>query len=325
MRYTGELARLRVLLPTVAVLLGWADAAPGQGWPSDPWLKSPVDDETFQTFLDFFTYDRSLPFALELIDVEESDGIRKEHLSFQSTPGVRVYATFHRPVAVGSDPRPSVLLVHGGASAGKDAAMMKALASELVRGGLNVLAFDLLHFGERKTGLLTTFTEEDKHEHLYNQLGAYLAWVTQSIKDAGRAFDLLVETRNADPERIGLVGRSRGGQVGIMIGGADRRLAAVAALYAGHFDRMEGEHRAAACPANYIGRISPRPLFMVNGNYDSDYDKERSVLPLQRLAKEPKLILWADTGHEMAIPEHRTALIAWMREKLQRAPDTNGR
>lgn len=66
-----------------------------------------------------------------------------------------------------------------------------------------------------------------------------------------------------------------------MIGGVDRRLAAVAAIYGGHFDRAEREHRAAACPANCIGRISP-----------------------------------ADTGHEIATPEHRAALVEWLRENI---------
>lgn len=73
--------------------------------------------------------------------------------------------------------------------------MNESKASLLVRGGFNFLAFDLLYFGERKTGLLTTFTEEDEHQQLYNQPGRYLSWVTQSIRDAGRAFDLLVQTR----------------------------------------------------------------------------------------------------------------------------------
>ena len=300
----------------VLALPGSVGSAFGQGWPSDPWLESPVDDATFGTFLDFFAYDRGLPFDLELIDVEEEEGIRNEHLSFQSTPGTRVFALFYRSLTVGSGPRPSVLLLHGGLAPGKDSPGAKLLASELVRGGFNVLAIDLLHYGERKTGLLTTFTEEDKHEHLYNQPAVYLAWVTQTIKDAGRAFDFLVELRRADPQRAGLVGFSRGAQLGIMVGGADRRFVAVAALYAGHFDRLEREHRAAACPANYIGRISPRPLFMLNGKHDSDYDKERSVLPLRRLAKEPKVLMWADTGHEMPPPEYRAALIEWLRENL---------
>ena len=98
--------------------------------------------------------------------------------------------------------------------------------------------------------------------------------------------------------------------------GADDRFAAVALAYAGHFDRAEKEHRAAACPANYIGRISPRPLFLLNGNFDSDYDKERSVEPLHGLAKEPVEILWVDTGHTLPPPEALGTMTSWLRQQV---------
>jgi formylglycine-generating enzyme required for sulfatase activity len=80
-------------------------------------------------------------------------------------------------------------------------------------------------------------------------------------------------------------------------GGADRRLAAVIILNGGHFDALEREHLPAACPANYIGRISPRPLLMLHGKYDTDHVPETSVEPLYRLAKSPKQILWSESGH----------------------------
>ncbi len=84
-----------------------------------------------------------------------------------------------------------------------------------------------------------------------------------------------------------------------------------------HFDALERGHLAAACPANYIGRISPRPLLMINGTHDTDHVKETSAEPLYRLAKPPKLILWADTGHQLPTEEHRAALLKWLRENLK--------
>ena len=39
----------------------------------------------------------------------------------------------------------------------------------LARAGFSVLALDMQHFGERSSNLLTTFTEQEKHERLYNQ------------------------------------------------------------------------------------------------------------------------------------------------------------
>jgi dienelactone hydrolase len=283
----------------------------------DPWLARPVDDQTFQTYLDFFAYDKKLPFDLRVIDTEEKDGVKREHLSFQSTRGVRVYAHFYRPAASASRQWPSVILLHGGGPGGKDNPNIKQLAPLLTRGGWNVLAIDMQYFGERSTDLLTTFTDPEKHERLYNQPPAYLAWVTQTVKDVSRSLDLLVEQRDADPKRIALIGQSRGAIVATIAGGADRRPAAVALLYGGHFDALERGHLPAACPANYIGRITPRRLLMINGTRDTDMIKETSVEPLQRLAKQPKLILWAETGHQLPTEEHRSALLRWLQESLK--------
>jgi dienelactone hydrolase len=284
---------------------------------ADQWLTRPVDNKTFETFLDFFTYDKRLPFELHSIDVVEQEGIRKEHLSFQSTPSVRVFANLYQSAGAAKAKRPAIILLHGGSPAGKDSPPAKVMAELLTRGGWDVLAIDMPYFGERGTGLLTTFTEEEKHERLYNQQAVYLDWVTQIVKDVGRSFDLLVEQREADPKRIGLIGISRGAIIAAVVGGAERRLSAVAMLNGGHFDALERGHLPAACPANYIGRISPRPLLMINGTRDTDMIKDTSVLPVYRLAKKPKLILWADTGHQLPTEELRAELLKWLRENLK--------
>ncbi len=314
---------LRIRGAAVGVVMGavfiaqapFVSAARRNQSPQDEWLTSPVDDQTFRTYLDFFAYDPDVPFDIHVIGEEEQDGIRKEHLSFQSTPGVRVFADYYGPIA-GIQGRPEILLLHGGSAGGKDSRSSQILAHALVRGGFNVLAIDFLYYGERKTDLLSTFTNQEKSDRLYNQPSLYLTWIAQSVKDAGRALDLLVKEKGADAEHVGLVGFSRGAQVGAIVGGADQRFAVVAMLYGGHFDALETGHRPAACPANYIGRISPRPLLMINGTFDSDYDKETSVEPLQRLAREPVTTLWAETQHSVPPPEFRAALVDWLRENL---------
>jgi hypothetical protein len=65
-------------------------------------------------------------------------------------------------------------------------------------------------------------------------------------------------------------------------------------LLGGYVDALETRHLPAACVANYIGRVSPRPLFMLDGLYDKDMIKESSVEPLHRLAKSPKQLLWSE-------------------------------
>jgi pimeloyl-ACP methyl ester carboxylesterase len=190
-------------------------------------------------------------------------------------------------------------------------------AGILARAGWSVLSIDMPHFGERKTSLLTTFSEEEKHDKLYNQPSEYLSWVTQVSKDVGRAVDMLVAERGVDPRRVALVGGSRGAMAGSIAGAIDRRFAAVALLFGSHFDAMDTNHLPAACPANYIGRIAPRPLLMVNGTQDSDMIRDVAVEPLFKLAKQPKQIIWTDGGHMFMTEDHRASVIQWLREKTR--------
>jgi len=286
--------------------------------PVDTWLAKPVDEGTFRTFLDFFRYDSQLPLNTRRLDTEGSvPGLRREHLVFESTPGVQVYARLHRPQDATAN-APSAILLHGGVVRGKDAPNVELNAQFLARAGWNVLAIDMMYFGERRTDLLTTFTEQEKHERLYNQPSSYLAWVTQTTKDVGRAIDLLVREQKVDPTRIVLIGFSRGAIVGTIAAAVDQRLRSVALLYGAHFDALEREHLPAACNANYIGRISPRPLLMINGLYDTDHIKDASVEPLLKLAKAPREIIWAETGHQSALDDQlRARLLQWLQKTVK--------
>jgi len=310
--------RCVVLCVLLSALFMVATGLDAQERATDQWLAKPVDGSTYQSYVDFFSYDETLPFETTMISSEENEGIVREHLSFQSTPGVRVFANYYRPGGTSNADGPALVVLHGGSAAGKDAGYVEYLVELLVRAGFSALSIDMQYFGERGTDLLTTFTEEDKHEHLYNRPGVYLSWIVQTTKDVSRSFDLLVRERGIDPGRIGLFGISRGAQVSMIAGAVERRLAAVLLLHGGHFDRLETGHLPAACPANYIGRISPRPLLMLNGTLDTDYDMAASIEPLWELAKEPKEIIWVvDGGHMAMEEEHRSGMLKWLRQNVK--------
>ncbi len=259
---------MKPLVVLLSLMIGGAfpaqSGAPA-GAPGDQWLAQPVDDRTFRTYLDFFIYDRQVPFDLKVAKVEEDQGIRRERLSFQSTLGQRVTAIFfHASAPTGVKP-PGLVLLHGGGSLGKDGPNVLRLGELFSRAGWSVMSIDLQFFGERSAQLLTSFSEQEKHDKLYNQPSTYLAWVTQTVKDVSRAIDFMVEQRGVDARRTGLAGLSRGAMLGTIAAGVDRRISPVALLFGGHFDALETSHLPAACPANYVGRIAPRSLLMVNG------------------------------------------------------------
>lgn len=153
---------------------------------------------------------------------------------------------------------------------------------------------------------------------MYNRESTYLEWVTQTVKDVRRSVDLLIDHYGLAPSRIGLMGFSRGAVMAPIAAAAEPRIAALVLIMGGHFDRRETGHAAAACPANYIGRVAPRPLLMINGRFDGDMLPDTSVEPLFALAQEPKRIIWTDTGHQLPPPDAQAAMIAWLRDATRR-------
>ncbi len=308
---------MRHAVPMALLLVGVsASGVTGQDRPTDVWLTNPVDRATFDAYLEFFAYDAGLPFDARVSSTTTDEGVRSEALSFQSTPGMRVTARLYHPVGAGLERAPAVVLLHGGGARGKDAGYHVALSRVLARAGITTLALDMLHFGERADGFFTSFDELEKHERLYNNEPEYLQWVEQTVKDVSRAYDLLVD-RGVAPSRIGLSGISRGGVVAAIAGAVETRFGAVALMHAGHFDYFEDGHRGAACPAHYIGRIGPRPLFILSAENDGDFLPDPSIRPMHRLAGDGATIRWTPGGHGATTDEDRAALIGWLRQHLE--------
>jgi dienelactone hydrolase len=289
----------------------------GQKSDGDEWLNNPVNHRIFQTYLDFFSYDSNIDFAKTVLDIEDMEGLRREHITFQSTQEMKVTAHLYYQNKELLKDQPAIILLHGGVGKGKDAAYFVRHAQQLARAGFTIFAIDFFHFGERSTGLLTKFTEKDKHDNLYNRPSEYLSWIIQNVKDIGRAYDFLVSEEGIDKNHIALFGLSRGAQVSMIAGAVLKKFKTIILYCGGHFDAQEKKHSGAACPANYIGRISPIPLLMINGLYDHDYIKESSVDPLINLAGEPKKVIWTEGGHMFASEEDQAEIIKWLNKYLK--------
>jgi len=305
-------SRLVTSLALTAIFASGAGAQTDR--PTDQWVSNPVDDRTFETYLEFFTYESTLPLERTITASENLDGLTEERLTFQSTPGMTVTARSYR--ANSGTSRGGIVLVHGGTPNGKDSGVVVRMARLMARAGWTVVAIDLLYFGERPAGLFDTFSAQEKADRLYNRPSLYLEFAIQTVKDIGRAFDLLAQNYDIDPESIALVGFSRGAQMSMIAGGADRRFAAVALLHGGHFDALENGHRPAACGANYIGRINPRPVLMINGEADTDYLPDVAVRPLQKLLGPESTVRWTEASHGILTEEDLSVLIDWLRVEM---------
>ncbi len=139
--------------------------------------------------------------------------------------------------------------------------------------------------------------------------------VLRTVPEAMIGVDYLLTRSDVDPERIILVGGSLGALFIPAIAACDERIAAAALLFGGGDieklmkANLKGAGRLAAPaawiaavllspvePADYIGEISPRPLFLLNGRNDPRIPSA-CVRVLEERAGENTTVRWIKAGH----------------------------
>ena len=194
---------------------------------TDPWITNPVDAATFETYREFFAYNARLSFDAAVGEPTTESGVTRQHVSYVSSAGVRVTAYLYRPASPAATIRGGIVYLHGGVAVGKETRSSTTYGRVLALDGWMVLSLDLLHYGERNTGLLTTFSTEEKTSQLYDEPATYLAFVTQTVKDVSRGYDYLVQERGVPAGNIVLIGHSRGAVLSSIAGAVDARFAGV--------------------------------------------------------------------------------------------------
>ena len=139
--------------------------------------------------------------------------------------------------------------------------------------------------------------------------------VIRTVPAAMMAVDYLLARDDVDPRRIFLVGGSVGALFVPAVAATDPRIAAAAMLFgAGDIQTVMRVNlelpgivaRPASWlgailvspvePAKYIGRVAPRPVFMLNGTGDPRMPEQCSRI-LHDAAGDPKTVRWIDAGH----------------------------
>ncbi len=230
------------------------------------------------------------------------------HISFTNSKGQTVPGLFLRPKADGV--YPCVLLLHGLGS--NKETMTNRFGRALAAKGIASLALDADLHGERKPA--DGASPRDAM--------AFGNVMRGGIVDYRMALDYLKTLKDLDSARIGLLGYSMGAFMGSILSGVDDRVKSTMLCVGGDPIKAmisslpEGIRDAAQslCPSNYIGHISPRPVFMINGKQDTTVREDAAKL-LQDAAKQPKEILWADAGHILP-PEIAGKGVDWLVDKL---------
>jgi len=246
-----------------------------------------------------FAYDVNAPLNLEKTAESTGNGIEVSTISFSSPDGGSVTGLLVDPVTR-SSLRPGIVLMHGMPGTARS---VEAEAKLLASYGAVVIAIDAPF--NRRSGSTVRFIDDDRAEQI------------QLIKDLQRAVDVLRSRANVDDDRIGYVGFSYGGAMGVLFVPIERRLKAAALVVAdgglvSHFTGPEDANMMASLscatrvnwfremvpiePIRFISSASPTPLLLQSGKLDalvSIADAET----LQAAAPEPKTIRWYQAGH----------------------------
>ena len=266
---------------------------------------------------DTFDYDTTVPLDPRLDGRPTTTGaVRLERLTYAGVDGERVPALFATPRDA-DGPVACVLLGHGF----RGDKVSFPIWDMLGRAGLATFAIDARFHGDRLDAAALERMATDP------RLLARL--LRETVVDMRRGVDLLSTRDECHPDRIGYLGASMGGFVGSLLAGADPRVQAPVLLVSGaDWPTMLGSDvvrrfrdeatpdevdRARTLlndvdPKHWVGRISPRPVLMINGERDESVPPE-SARALHSAARDPKRVVWYDGGHAIPSGAERDRLL----------------
>jgi dienelactone hydrolase len=135
-----------------------------------------------------------------------ANAVRKEPVQFFSGPGHRLAGDLFWPAGAGEDgpPVPGVVVLHG-FTAIKEF-LVNVIAERFAAEGYAALCFDYRGYGQ---------SEGPRHRLM----------PTEQVEDGRNALTFLATQPGVDPDRIGAVGVSYGGAIGLGVAAIDERLA----------------------------------------------------------------------------------------------------
>jgi uncharacterized protein len=141
-----------------------------------------------------------------------------------------------------------------------------------------------------------------------------------SVYDALRSYDLLKEVKGVDKNNIAIVGESMGGRYGLIASAIDKSIKGFIGISTSGFDVKRDRFSKGNIfllsidPDNYIGDISPNPVFMIHGDNDTVVKIENARNTFNK-AKDPKKFFVAEgCGHGYCDVKEREELLNDLRE-----------
>jgi Acetyl xylan esterase (AXE1) len=164
----------------------------------------------------------------------KKDGYRIEKITYESQPGYHVTGAIYIPDGV-KKKAPAIFYACGHSVEGFKVNVYQHIIINLVKKGFVVFTIDPMGQGERFE-YWDTIKDEPKfpipdHEHSYAGAQCIISGYSTGrnfIWDAIRGIDYMISRKEIDPERIGMTGRSGGGNITAYLGAIDNRILATA-------------------------------------------------------------------------------------------------
>ena len=266
----------------------------------------------------YYEYDQDLPLLDSVRLVTDTTDYKLFYVTYRSVHDKIVTGLLTLP-GNGKAPFPTVVLMHGFGDR-KTVDYIEAGNQYLLDAGYAVLRLDISNHGDRF-----------KYDYDFDLTDGYRYWtrdiITQTVFDLRRAVDFINTREELDPNRIGYFGISLGGVIGTIFCSVEERIEVpVIVLAGGSLNLMFGkgalsgdtkDYLSIIDPINYVAKISPRPLLMINAENDDVVPPITSKL-LFKAAKDPKEIIWYPAKHhDIPIDKVYPDGIRWFNEHLQ--------
>ncbi|MDR9436192.1 MAG: hypothetical protein RI563_04905 [Thiohalophilus sp.] len=279
------------------------------------WLGWPVRGDPSERFFDR----RGEIEQVEVTRQWQTGESRYEHLTLISGSGLQVKMTVRRPMTE-NDSRPLMLLL-GGAGTGRKAAELVQNTGDMV-----VAAIDYPYQGPEKPELWEGLWH-------FDQIQRAILDTTPALL---LALDYLARQAYVDSERMELVGVSLGAFFAGTAGALEERFSRVWLVQGAADPRAVYEYRLRERiafepirvlvarilgfvtasedlkPERWVGKISPRPVVVINSRGDSAYPAT-SVVALHASLREPYELEWLSGGH---VTPGRTRVLKQLNERV---------
>jgi dienelactone hydrolase len=279
--------------------------------------------EAFKTrdYVPYFKHRRSALASVSETVLNETSAFSVVHVALRSELGIEVEGHLKVP---NNGTRPHrTLVILGGVQTGRRTVEYLGDTGDWL-----VLALDYPYRGTKR-GL-------SRAEFLAS-LPAMRRAVLDTVPAGMLALDYLWRRGDVDVDRIVLAGGSFGALFAPAFAAADERVSAVAILFgAGDLGELVDANLELSWPLKpvvtwvgsvmvspleplkYVGRISPRPVFMLNGS-DDPAMPEHCSRALHEAAREPKTVCWLPVGHVSvhSVEFHERVVgefVAWLKD-----------